>query len=258
MIFRDCSSIILSKFIRGIIVTSPLPEEITLLLQRGIAAARSGQAIVARQMLQQVIKAQPDNEMAWLWLSGLMTTDEQKRACLEKVLEANPENVYARAGLTRLQDMPQIETGVLEACLDFVTSEGVSAPPIPAPATEAVQSVKPAVKRLNPTRPTNENQEQQPSQELEAATPGDAMQRSIPAQSRPAPKPASSSAELMCPACDEPVSPTAKMCPYCFMPFKSVEELLGIHNQAPSPAAPSATSRKRRGILAFLGFSIGV
>jgi len=70
-----------------------------------------------------VVQADPGNEMAWLWLSGLMTTDEHKRACLERVLQANPENVYARASLARLQDTPQTDAGALDFGLEFVPSE---------------------------------------------------------------------------------------------------------------------------------------
>lgn len=82
--------------------------EVTLQLQKGIAAARSGHSTKAQRLLRQVVEADPANEMAWLWLSGLVTTSLQKRACLEQVLRANPENVYARAGLTRIQDTVRV------------------------------------------------------------------------------------------------------------------------------------------------------
>jgi hypothetical protein len=84
------------------------PTKISLLLQQGIAAARSGRSIEARQVLRQVVNGDPTNEMAWLWLSGLVESDDQKRNCFEQVLRANPDNVYARAGLARLQRVPQL------------------------------------------------------------------------------------------------------------------------------------------------------
>ena len=101
---------------------TPPPTKITLLLQKGIAAARSGRSIEAQHLLQQVVKADPGNEMAWLWLSGLVATNKQKRACLEQVLRANPENTYARAGLARLHKAPYVETDKLEERLASVTS----------------------------------------------------------------------------------------------------------------------------------------
>jgi regulator of sirC expression with transglutaminase-like and TPR domain len=70
-----------------------------------------------------VVQVDPDNEMAWLWLSGLMTTKKHKRACLERVLQANPENAYARASLVRLQDTPQVDASALEFFLEFIPSE---------------------------------------------------------------------------------------------------------------------------------------
>jgi thioredoxin-like negative regulator of GroEL len=96
------------------------PTEISSLLQRGIAAARSGRSGEAQHLLQKVVKADSNNEMAWLWLSGLMATHVQKRACLEQVLRVNPENIYARASLARLQDRPVAKTRELEACVNSI------------------------------------------------------------------------------------------------------------------------------------------
>ena len=38
----------------------------------GIAAAKAGQHDVARQHFQSVLRNDPRNEAAWLWLSGLV------------------------------------------------------------------------------------------------------------------------------------------------------------------------------------------
>ncbi|MBE2220728.1 MAG: hypothetical protein IAF02_04265, partial [Anaerolineae bacterium] len=46
-------------------------------------------------------------EQAWLWLSGALTADEDKRVCLENVLALNPENQAAKRGLAKLnKQMP--------------------------------------------------------------------------------------------------------------------------------------------------------
>lgn len=102
------------------------PTEISSLLQRGIAAARSGRPGEAQQLLQKVVKADSNNEMAWLWLSGLMATHVHKRACLEQVLRVNPENIYARASLARLQDRPVAETRDLAACQSSIGPDTLS------------------------------------------------------------------------------------------------------------------------------------
>jgi hypothetical protein len=77
-------------------------EEIQLLLRPAIAAAKAGHKDQARALLEQVVAADPDNETAWLWMSGMVDDDRQRRACLEQVLRVNPENPYARAGLAKL------------------------------------------------------------------------------------------------------------------------------------------------------------
>lgn len=204
-------------------------------------------------MLQQVIDTEPDNEMAWLWLSGLMTTNEQKRACLEKVLQVNPEHVYARAGLTRLQEAPQFDADIMETRLAFVTSASAFTSTASVPVTASVPTIKPELKQLNSAQPSNGRAEQPLSQTIEAGQsirPNSISSPTLPdSASTPPPNPD----EPICPACDKPVSAGAKMCPYCFMPFRSVEELLGHGNQVDASAA---ARRKRRGILAYLGFAI--
>lgn len=73
------------------------------LLQEGIRAAKGGQADKARQTLEQVIEQEPRNEMAWLWLSSVVETDEQCMACLENVLAINPDHQVAQRGLQVLR-----------------------------------------------------------------------------------------------------------------------------------------------------------
>lgn len=73
------------------------------LLQEGIQAAKSGQVDKAHRILKQVVEREPRNEMAWLWLSGVLETDEQRMACLENVLAINPHHEAARRGLQALR-----------------------------------------------------------------------------------------------------------------------------------------------------------
>lgn len=73
--------------------------EIAHLLQQGIAAAKAGQKEEARQVLMQVVDLDERNEQAWLWLSGVVETVEDRRVCLENVLALNPDNAHARTGL---------------------------------------------------------------------------------------------------------------------------------------------------------------
>jgi tetratricopeptide (TPR) repeat protein len=72
------------------------------LLQRGIAAARAGQVEEARQWLAQAIKVDPQNEVAWIWMSSVVQTNEQRVYCLEQVLAINPQNELALKGMQAL------------------------------------------------------------------------------------------------------------------------------------------------------------
>lgn len=67
----------------------------------GIAAAKAGQHDVARQHFQSVLRNDPRNEAAWLWLSGLVGP-QQRRDCLQRVLAINPANELARRGMEEL------------------------------------------------------------------------------------------------------------------------------------------------------------
>jgi len=187
------------------------------LVRQGIAAARSGRSAEARQLLEQTVQINPNDEMAWLWLSGLMATTEQKLACLQQVLRINPRNEYARAGRDRLQNTFRVACPVptLEARLAAVTESSV-------PAVQNCVTL-PAIKRLK-------------------SPPG------APQPKPPVPKPtkAQPSDALACPACDRPIGPNTRVCPYCYLELKSLEELLTRGAVLP-PTQP--LKPKRKGIL---------
>ncbi len=72
-------------------------------LQQGIAAARAGRREQAQRLLMQVVEADEQSETAWLWLSSVVETDQDRLICLENVLTLNPDNAQARAGLDWLR-----------------------------------------------------------------------------------------------------------------------------------------------------------
>lgn len=79
------------------------------LLQEGIWAAKDGQVDEARRILKQVVEREPRNEAAWLWLSGVVETDEQRITCLENVLAINPHNKAAQRGLQALRQKAAVK-----------------------------------------------------------------------------------------------------------------------------------------------------
>jgi hypothetical protein len=70
--------------------------------QKAIQAIQSGDREIAKRLLADILRADPQNAQAWLWMSGVVETDEQRRECLLRVLAIDPDNRAAQAGLVRL------------------------------------------------------------------------------------------------------------------------------------------------------------
>jgi Tol biopolymer transport system component len=71
-------------------------------LKAGIEAAQQGDKKTARNLLKQVLADDPNNELAWMWLASAVESLDERRACLQKVLQINPNNARAREALSRL------------------------------------------------------------------------------------------------------------------------------------------------------------
>ncbi len=71
-------------------------------LKTGIDAARNGDRATARRLLQEVIRADPRSEVAWMWLASTTDNVAERRACLSKALEINPNNTRAKEALDKL------------------------------------------------------------------------------------------------------------------------------------------------------------
>jgi len=124
------------------------------LLKQGIAALKAGRKAEARNLLMQVVEQDERNEMAWLWLSGAVDTDEERRICLENVLAINPNNGVARRGLESLI----AKEGVRSLSADSSPTpraEPAVTPreqPIQSPAEASVPDVAQRKRRKPPTK----------------------------------------------------------------------------------------------------------
>ncbi len=75
----------------------------TDVLRRAVDLARAGKRVEARTILLDVVENDPRNEIAWMWLSGLVDSlDDQIIAC-ENVLAINPANERVRLYLAELE-----------------------------------------------------------------------------------------------------------------------------------------------------------
>lgn len=90
------------------------PGRIRLLLREAITSAKAGNTTWARDCLGRVLRADPRNEVAWLWLSAVLETTDEKRFCLEKILVINPDNQRARNALRWLEQRAEEEASAAE------------------------------------------------------------------------------------------------------------------------------------------------
>ncbi|MBI5930577.1 MAG: PD40 domain-containing protein [Chloroflexi bacterium] len=121
------------------------PEEIKALLKSGIDAAKNNNLIIARSIFQQVIDADPRNELAWMWLAQVSDNTEHRRQALEEVLSINPNNEKARLALDKLQ----IGTGSLRPA---------STPPARPSEPSLRRSTSTPSEPVNVFRPVNRQQ----------------------------------------------------------------------------------------------------
>ncbi len=111
--------------------------------QKGIAAARGGNHNLARQFLEAALAEDPDDAVAWLWMSSVVHTPAEKRECLKRVLAIDPNHAAAKHGLELLGPEPAAPW-VVEP---YVPETPPAAPPPPRP----IERRKDTARRQAPT-----------------------------------------------------------------------------------------------------------
>jgi hypothetical protein len=104
-----------------------------LLMRQGIAALQANDKARAYDLLGQALQLVPHNEQAWLWLSGAVETDAERRYCLEQVLVINPRNAAAQRGMA-----------LLPALLPVSPFPEPEPPPLPVPEPVPAPAPPPA------------------------------------------------------------------------------------------------------------------
>ncbi len=93
--------------------------EAAQLFVRGVAAARGGQRRLAAVLLARVVQLDPQHEMGWLWLAGVLDDPKEIAFCLRSVLAINPQNERARRGLAWLESRQLLRDGDTEITASF-------------------------------------------------------------------------------------------------------------------------------------------
>lgn len=115
----------------------------TIDLSQAISLIRSGQKDQARDLLYALLKADPHNEMAWLWLAETLPNDEQRIRALEQCLKAIPESQLARKGLERmrkLQDPPPPDAAAGDRLPPTPSTPGGLLAALPTPPKKRLRS----------------------------------------------------------------------------------------------------------------------
>jgi hypothetical protein len=86
--------------------------DIKATLDQAIIAIKAGHKAEARRLLESVLDADERNEQAWLWMSGVVESQEERIICLENVLTVNPHNETARKGLAALDIAPLTDQAI--------------------------------------------------------------------------------------------------------------------------------------------------
>jgi TolB protein len=90
-------------------------------LREGIDAAKRGDKLTARRLLQQVLSIDGDNELALMWMASVVDSLNERRFFLERALSINPNNARAREALRRLGvEDPQPRRAAAPAASDYV------------------------------------------------------------------------------------------------------------------------------------------
>ncbi len=78
-------------------------QDIQSLMRAGVQAARAGNKKKARRIFERVLEIQDDNELGWMWMASVVESVEERRVCLENVLDINPRSARARKALEQLK-----------------------------------------------------------------------------------------------------------------------------------------------------------
>jgi tetratricopeptide (TPR) repeat protein len=75
-------------------------------LSNAVQLIKSGNKQAAQPILEEFVQENPNDENAWLWLYVCVDEVEDKKYCLQRALEINPDNQPAHNALRKLTDGP--------------------------------------------------------------------------------------------------------------------------------------------------------
>lgn len=126
-------------------------EQAKQYILQGINAARAKQQDQARQLFQNAIRLDPQNETAWAWMSTVAKDNRERLFCFQELLKINPNNEVAHKGLKQLgvdpatmQPKPVAPAGAKAGPASSVPASA-AAPGIPVIPPERLNAVMPTL-----------------------------------------------------------------------------------------------------------------
>lgn len=115
-------------------------KNIPILLKNGIALAKAKNYPNARMVFKEVLRQDPQNIQAWLWMSQVVETDREKILLLKQVLRIDPEHSIAKRGVKVLESR---QTGVLDERVIQSSANRISEPVVQMESPIAAEASKP-------------------------------------------------------------------------------------------------------------------
>ena len=83
-------------------------------LKQAIALARSGMMNDARELIFKVLRNQPNNEIAWLWLAETLSTDTDRLKVLRECQRFVPDSQIIQQALLALEEQTTVKEDLIE------------------------------------------------------------------------------------------------------------------------------------------------